>query len=131
MTLNDPFWDLAEAVGLARELGRRRDRLRQPEGIAQRDHGLAQHQVVARGELNGRESLIWADSKISVSGYIDDGRVLTRINNTAAGPDLGTDYVWSGVPTAGGGSVSFKGGSAIALTRTISSSTQPATWRKP
>lgn len=85
----------------------------------------------AVSELNGRESLIWADSKISVSGYIDDGRVLTRINNTALGPDLGTDYVWSGVPTSGGGSVSFKGGSAIALTRTLSSSTQPATWRKP
>lgn len=85
----------------------------------------------AVSELNGRESLIWADSKISASGYIDDARVLTRINNTASGPDLGNDYVWSGVPTAGGGSVSFKGGTAVALTRTASTSTQPATWRKP
>ena len=85
----------------------------------------------AVSELNGRESLIWADSKISASGYINDGRVLTRINNTAAGPDLGTDYVWSGVPTEAGGSVSFKGGTAIALNRTKSTSTQPGTWRKP
>jgi prepilin-type N-terminal cleavage/methylation domain-containing protein len=85
----------------------------------------------AVSELNGRESLVWADSKISASGYIDDARVLGRINNTAAGPDLGTDYVWSGVPTAAGGSVSFKGGTAIALNRTQSTSTQPGTWRKP
>jgi prepilin-type N-terminal cleavage/methylation domain-containing protein len=85
----------------------------------------------AVSELNGRESLIWADSKISASGYIDDSRVLGRINNTASGPDLGNDYVWGGVPTAGGGSVSFKGGTAVTLNRTASSSTQPATWRKP
>ena len=85
----------------------------------------------AVSELNGRESLVWADSKISASGYIDDSRIMTRINNTAAGPDLGADYVWSGVPTAAGGSVSFKGGTAIGLNRTVSSSTQPATWRKP
>jgi len=85
----------------------------------------------AVSELNGRESLIWADSKISASGFISDARVLTRINNLGTIPDLGTDYTWPTPPIATGGSVSFKGGAAIALTRTASTSTQPATWRKP
>ncbi len=85
----------------------------------------------AVSELNGRESLIWADSKISVSGYIDDGRILARLNNLPAGPDLGIDYVWSAPPGAGGGSVSFKTGPLVALSRTQSTTSQPATWRKP
>jgi prepilin-type N-terminal cleavage/methylation domain-containing protein len=85
----------------------------------------------AVSELNGRESLIWADSKISASGYISDARVLTRINNLGTVPDLGTDYTWTIPPSTTGGSVSFKNGPAIALNRTASTSTQPGTWRKP
>ena len=85
----------------------------------------------AVSELNGRESLIWADNKISASGYINDAKILTRINNLGTTPDLGNDYTWPVPPTTLGGSVSFKNGAAVALTRTQSTSTQPATWRRP
>lgn len=88
----------------------------------------------AVSELNGRESLIWADMKIHASGYADlggDAGVLTRLNNSAAGtPELGTDYIWGGPAVAGAGNnLTFKG-QTIALTRTASTTTQPGTWRK-
>lgn len=88
----------------------------------------------AVSELNGRESLIWADTKISVSGFTGDGTILTRLNTrttAGVGPDLGTDYIWSAEAGTLGGSVSFKQGPVIALTRTASTTSQPATWRKP
>jgi prepilin-type N-terminal cleavage/methylation domain-containing protein len=85
----------------------------------------------AVSELNGRESLIWADSKISASGFIDDARVLTRINNLGNTPDLGADYTWPTPPSATGGAVSFKNGPSVTLSRVASTSTQPATWRRP
>ncbi len=84
----------------------------------------------AVSELNGRESLVWADQKISVSGYIDDAKILGRINDPVTGPGLGDDYEWNGAPTATAGSLRFKKSDWVALTRTKSSTTQPATWRK-
>ena len=97
----------------------------------------------AVSELNGRESLAWADIKISASGYDANGD--TRVWAKVAAPDatyttrgvpfLGLDYFWGGTEagsaTQAGGSLSFKGGTAVNLTRTASSTTQPATWRRP
>jgi prepilin-type N-terminal cleavage/methylation domain-containing protein len=86
----------------------------------------------AVSELNGRESLIWADIKITRSGYEvlgGDTEVLRRLNEGAT-PNLGADYIWAGAASATGGTVTFKG-TQLALTRTASSSTQPGTWRKP
>jgi prepilin-type N-terminal cleavage/methylation domain-containing protein len=85
----------------------------------------------AVSELNGRESLTWADQKISSSGFVSDAKVLTKMNNTAQGPDLGIDYEWQAVPIATGGSIRFKKGDWLGLIRSVSTTTQPATWKKP
>jgi prepilin-type N-terminal cleavage/methylation domain-containing protein len=88
----------------------------------------------AVSELNGRESLAWADVKISLNtGWTPgaSGTDLTEVwsriykNNTV---DLGTDYVWSGLSQTGG-TVTFRG-APITLTRVVSTNSQPAQWRK-
>ena len=94
----------------------------------------------AVSELNGRESLAWADVKISASGYGTTGeaRVWDKMTapdtqyGSATRPFLGLDYVWAAtVATQNGATnLSFKNGTPVSLTRTISSSTQPANWRK-
>jgi prepilin-type N-terminal cleavage/methylation domain-containing protein len=98
----------------------------------------------AVSELNGRESLAWADVKISPSGYVSgagetsvwakmsakDGTYTTR-----GTPFLGVDYTWGNDPAGNaadtGGSLNFKGGTAITLTRNKSTATGPASWTKP
>jgi prepilin-type N-terminal cleavage/methylation domain-containing protein len=85
----------------------------------------------AVSELNGRESLIWADMKIHASGYValgSDTGVLTRLN-AGGSPDLGTDYTWGGAAVAGNNSLTFKG-QTVTVNRTASTTTQPGTWRK-
>lgn len=92
----------------------------------------------AVSELNGRESLIWADVKISKTGYTNDAAVLTVLNTRPAppeapagvGPWLGTDYTWAGNAGTGANSLTFKS-TTISLNRTTSTSTGPGTWRKP
>jgi prepilin-type N-terminal cleavage/methylation domain-containing protein len=93
----------------------------------------------AVSELNGRESLAWADIKISRSGYDSTGE--TRVWAKMTVPDaqgggvpfLGLDYVWTASPPLQNGAtgLSFKGGTAVSLTRNQSTSTQPANWRRP
>lgn len=86
----------------------------------------------AVSELNGRESLIWADMKINATGYLGlggDAGVLTRLND-AGTPNLGTDYIWGGAAAVGNNSLTFKG-QTVTLTRAASTNTQPGTWRKP
>jgi len=90
----------------------------------------------AVSELNGRESLIWADLKISRTGYTNDGAVLTVLNTrppeatAGTGPWLGTDYTWGGNAGTGANSLTFKS-TTISLNRTTSTTTGPGTWRKP
>ena len=92
----------------------------------------------AVSELNGRESLIWADIKISRTGYSGDAAVLTRLNTRPAppeapagsGPWLGGDYLWAGDAAAGNNNLTFRG-TTVTLTRSVSTSTGPATWRRP
>jgi prepilin-type N-terminal cleavage/methylation domain-containing protein len=88
----------------------------------------------AISELNGRESLTWADQKISASGYeagTGDDRVWARV---APGGviDLGDDYTWPlGNPAqATGGTLDFKG-TQVALTRNPSTISTPGTWERP
>ena len=58
----------------------------------------------AISELNGRESLTWAQQKISVSGYTDDATLFGAVSYT-----LGDDYSWQGgAPGQGGGTLIFK-----------------------
>ena len=75
-------------------------------------------------ELNGRESLTWADQKISITGYSDDTTLHAAVNYT-----LGGDYTWTGArPPAGGDTLTFRGTTGVALTRNSSTASQPATW---
>jgi prepilin-type N-terminal cleavage/methylation domain-containing protein len=97
----------------------------------------------AVSELNGRESLAWADIKISPSGYVPgagETAVWAKMsapdtqNPTRGTPFLGLEYQWGGTDTGsagtGGGNLSFKSGTAITLTRNASTTTQPGNWRK-
>ena len=76
-------------------------------------------------ELNGRESLTWADVKISTNGWTADSQVMSAISYT-----LGDDYSWTAAPDTSGGVLSFKGADGVTLTRTPSASDNPAVWRR-
>ena len=78
-------------------------------------------------ELNGRETLAWADAKLSSSGYTDDNAVFA----TPDMYDLGDPYVWaSGSPTAAGGTLYYGTNTSVALTRTASATDHPARWSR-
>jgi prepilin-type N-terminal cleavage/methylation domain-containing protein len=84
----------------------------------------------AVSELNGRESLTWADQKISKSGWIDDTKTWGAINK-----DLGKDYTWVAQPTPGQldsqATIRFGTGSeTYTLFRDRSTTTNPATWSR-
>ncbi len=83
-------------------------------------------------ELNGRESLTWADQKISITGYTDDATLFPVVNYT-----LGGDYGWGagGVnprPGAAGGAniLVFRKTTEVTITRSASTPSQPATWAR-
>ncbi len=78
-------------------------------------------------ELNGRESLTWADQKISITGYTDDLTLHAAVDYT-----LGGDYSWTGArPPVGGDTLTFRNTTAVLLTRSPSTSSQPGTWARP
>ena len=81
-------------------------------------------------ELNGRESLTWADHKISATGYEGDAAVYGGTHTSSPGVDysLGTDYTWSG-RTNTGGDLIFKN-QTVTLVRQQSTTGQPAVWRR-
>ncbi len=93
----------------------------------------------AIAELNGRESLSWADVKISQTGYdytgtppAGDGVVWNRIKtgSGAKAIDLGEDYDWNADPTqTAGGSFKFKG-EDFTVSRKPSTRSTPAVWTK-
>jgi prepilin-type N-terminal cleavage/methylation domain-containing protein len=83
-------------------------------------------------ELNGRESLTWADQKISITGYTDDATLFPSVNYT-----LGGDYGWGALgaaarPTTANGAniLAFRETTEVSITRTESTSSQPATWTR-
>ena len=68
----------------------------------------------AVSELNGRESLTWADIKISSTGYVVAGGAGDAAvwADLASGPvgqeiDLGTDYIWAPPPVQAVASLRF------------------------
>ncbi len=73
-------------------------------------------------ELNGRESLTWANQKISTTGYDDDQKVLDAFDY-----NLGSHYTWTVPPDKFGGTIEFKGLS-VAINRIPSTVAQPAVW---
>ena len=75
----------------------------------------------AVAELNGRESLVWADIKISGTGFSSDADVTGA---TQYDIDLGTDYTWNG------SNLVFKG-REYTLSRRASTNNTPAVWVRP
>jgi prepilin-type N-terminal cleavage/methylation domain-containing protein len=86
----------------------------------------------AISELNGRESLTWADQKISASGYDTvngDNQVWGRVAPAGA-IDLGGDYTWDAGPAQSGNSTLNFRGYPIGIARTASDVATPATWAR-
>jgi hypothetical protein len=78
----------------------------------------------AISDLNGRESLTWANQKISTTGYNDDQDILDVFDY-----NLGSHYTWTVPPDMFGGTLEFKGLS-VAINRTPSTADQPAFWSR-
>lgn len=75
-------------------------------------------------ELNQRESLVWANAKLSDSGWSSDADTFAEMNI-----DLGSGYQWPGGATAAGGSLRFGSASADA-TRSPSTPLAAARWSR-
>jgi len=80
----------------------------------------------AVSELNGRESLTWADVKISHTGYTSTGDddVWARMDY-----DLGADYTSFTPAKSGSSSFTFKG-ETYNVSRTPSDRSKPAVWTR-
>ena len=76
-------------------------------------------------EINARESLTWANHKISTSGFVSDAKIFGELNF-----NFDPNYTWKpGNPTASGGILNFKGES-FTLSRTASSYLNSAVWNR-
>jgi len=76
-------------------------------------------------EINARESLTWANNKISTSGFVSDVKIFGEINFV-----FDPNYTWnSGDPKPSGGTLQFKGES-FTLSRTASTYLKPAVWKR-
>ena len=84
----------------------------------------------AVSELNGRDSLTWADVKISQTTYRTGGLGETDVWNNLD-KDLGSDYAWQGgtVNSSGHSVLIFKQ-EPFTVSRTPSSRNQPGLWRR-
>jgi prepilin-type N-terminal cleavage/methylation domain-containing protein len=87
----------------------------------------AKDRAIASGisELNGRESLVWADAKVSAAGWQDDATIFATMNTSLGA----AHYTWVAPPTAAGGSLRFQSGTPVNLIRTPSTILSPANWR--
>jgi prepilin-type N-terminal cleavage/methylation domain-containing protein len=79
-------------------------------------------------ELNGRESLTWADHKISTDGYDGDDKI-NCVGDDCASYDLGIDYILPAPPHVAAVDIEFKK-TIVNLTREASHTGQPAVWRR-
>jgi prepilin-type N-terminal cleavage/methylation domain-containing protein len=82
----------------------------------------------AMAELNGRESLVWAETKISGSGSATEVINSIAPENSDSHLYLGADYSWEGDPTSGSATLVFQDKQKATLTRTVETDTSPATW---
>ena len=73
-------------------------------------------------ELNVRETIIWTKIKWTRAGWTNDAALFAMLDT-----DMGTNYVWTSGPNAGGGTVKFKS-SSLVLTRTPSTSLSMGRW---
>jgi hypothetical protein len=83
-------------------------------------------------ELNGRETLLWADVKLSSSGWTADTDVFGALINGQPYYLLDTPYTWggAGAPIATGGTLIYDASASAALVRTPSTSTSPGRWTR-
>ena len=84
----------------------------------------------AIAELNGRENLVWANTKISASPPQTTAAMDTAVMTAMTPFDLGGDYSWNPVPNAAGGGLEFQNGAAVGLTRAGSGTNAPAVWTR-
>lgn len=99
----------------------------------------------AISEMNGRESLVWAQVKLervqppifddlvwNGNGGTVEGMLLTleNIGTIDQGSGLGDAYFWDTGPNQTGGELQFKGGPAVPIERTPSDNRSPARWRR-
>ena len=87
----------------------------------------------AVSELNGRESLTWADAKISGSNFADNAAIEAKVfTNLTANNNLGDDYTWdsTGPWSASGGKIRFKLGTPVEVVRTPAELTKPGFWKR-
>ncbi len=76
-----------------------------------------------KSEINGRESLTWANHKISASGFVSDVKIFGKLNL-----NFEPNYRWNpGDPKPSGGTLKFKGES-FTFSRTASTNREPAVW---
>ena len=77
----------------------------------------------AISELNGRESLTWADAKISNTTYPTGAALDAFVQGMDT--NLGDAYSWASAT-----SLQFRGGTAVVLTRTAADLTTPGRWSR-
>jgi prepilin-type N-terminal cleavage/methylation domain-containing protein len=77
----------------------------------------------AVSELNGREKLVWLDTKNSSIGWIDDATLFAKIDY-----DLGSSYQWKSSAEIDGGKLYFQNEEAK-LDRSPSTAISPARWK--
>jgi prepilin-type N-terminal cleavage/methylation domain-containing protein len=78
-------------------------------------------------ELNGRETLTWANLRVADT-YGSDNDVYLAVDYY-----LGSDYGWSAGPVrgaAGGGTLVFQGSKDVELVRTDSTDSSPPRWAR-
>ncbi len=73
-------------------------------------------------ELNGRESLVWTNMKLSDSGWTSDADVFAAVDTS-----LGAEYVWTASPNASGGTLSFQSETNV-LNRKASTTSSWGRW---
>jgi prepilin-type N-terminal cleavage/methylation domain-containing protein len=73
-------------------------------------------------ELNGRESLVWSNVKLSTSGWIEDQRVFEKMDT-----GLGSDYKWSPEAKIDGGKLHYRD-QMVKLDRKPSTAISAARW---
>ena len=83
----------------------------------------------AVAELNGRESLVWAETKISGSGTASAVMTLLEHTNEDSNLYLGEEYDWAGAPSMDGTTVLDFQGQTASVTRTPETAIKPAIWK--
>ena len=95
----------------------------------------------AVSELNGRENLEWANTKIGSTSYATDVLIDAAIFASLNTPDppalptgyfLGNDYAWDPAtdPGLGGGDISFQSAAIVGLSRAGATLSSPAVWTR-